>query len=167
MKRKAIIGGLLLVALAVGGYFGGRYLLFQHHFRAAREALDDQDCDAARPHLDACLRLRPDDAAVHFLAVRGLRRAGLYDEAADQLRDYDRLAGETPEEVLEWAMLQASRGDLPESEPYLQERLDEKAPESNLILEALAQGVFTSTISAVRGTIWSCCWPAIPTMPWA
>jgi predicted Zn-dependent protease len=135
-----VLAVLLLALLAAGAYFGSRLLLFDHHLRTARAALDDQDCDEARPHLAACLRLRPDSAAVHFTAARGLRRAGFNDEAADHLRECQRLAGSTPETLLEWAMLGACRGDLPENEPFLQARLDEGAAEGGLILEALIQG---------------------------
>jgi predicted Zn-dependent protease len=130
----------LLIVLAATAYFGGRWLDFAYHLHAARVALDDQDCDAARPHIDACLRLRPQSAAVHVTAARGLRRAGFYDEAADHLRQCQDLGGQTPETVLEWAMLGAARGELPENEPFLQGRLDEGDAESGFILEALAQG---------------------------
>jgi predicted Zn-dependent protease len=140
IRRRTPLVVAAVVVLAVGGYFGGRLLLFQHHLRAARLALDDQDYDEARPHIAACLRLRPDSAEVHFVAARGLRRAGFYDDAADHLRECQRLVGETPDVLLEWAMLGAARGELPENEPFLQARLDEGAPEAGLILEALAQG---------------------------
>ncbi len=138
--RNLALVAALLALLAAGGYVGGRRLLFEQHLRAARAALDDQDCDEARPHLAACLRLRPDSAEVHFLAARGLRRAGFYDEAADHLRECQRLGGSTPDTLLEWAMLGAAQGDLPANERFLRERLDAGAPESGLILEALAQG---------------------------
>jgi tetratricopeptide (TPR) repeat protein len=138
--RHLVLLGLVLAALVAGGVFGGRRLLYEQHLRAAREAMEDQDCDAARPQLDACLRLRPDSAEVYFVAARGLRRAGYYDDAADQLREYERVAGQTPEAVVEWAMLQVERGDLGQYEPFLAKRLDAGAPEATLILEALAQG---------------------------
>jgi predicted Zn-dependent protease len=138
--RRPAYAALVVVLLAAGASFVGRLWLFDYHLRAARAALDDQDCDEARPHLAACLRLRPDSAEVRFTAARGLRRAGFYDEAADHLREYQRLAGPTPDALLEWALLGAARGDLPENEPFLQARLDEGAPEAGLILEALAQG---------------------------
>lgn len=138
--RALVVAALLLVALAAGGYVGGKRLLFDYHLRATRAALDDQDCDEARPHLAACLRLRPDSAEAHFVAARGLRRAGFYDEAAEHLGECQRLGGQTPDTLLEWAMLGASQGDLPANEPFLRVRLDEGAPEGGLILEALAQG---------------------------
>jgi predicted Zn-dependent protease len=137
---RAALAGLALVLLAVGGHYGGRWAVFTHHLRAAREALDEQDCDEARPHLDACLRLRPDSAEVHFLAARGLRRAGFHDEAADHLRECQRLGAPEDDVHLEWAMLGAGQGNLPETEPFLAQRLAAGAPESGLILEALAQG---------------------------
>jgi predicted Zn-dependent protease len=138
--RYAAAACLLLALLAGGAYAGGRALLFEHHLRGARAALDDQDCDEARPHLAACLRLRPDSAEVHFLAARGFRRAGFHDEAADHLNECQRLGGQTPATVLEWAMLAAARGEVAQNEPFLLARLAEGAPESSLILEALAQG---------------------------
>jgi Tfp pilus assembly protein PilF len=138
--RNAALAGLLAVLLGVGAYLGGRLLLFAYHLHAARTALDDQDCDAARPHLDACLRLDPDSATVHLTAARGLRRAGFYDDAAGHLREAQRLGDQTADTTLEWAMLGAARGDVPENEPFLQARLDDGAPESGLILESLAQG---------------------------
>jgi predicted Zn-dependent protease len=140
LRRRAVLGGVLLILLVAGGSLGGRRLLFEHHLRAAREALDDQDCDEARPHLVACLRLGPDNVGAHFAAARGLRRAGFYDEADEHLRECQRITGETPDVLLEWAMLGAARGDLPENEPFLQARLDEGSLEGGLILEALAQG---------------------------
>jgi len=138
--RRAALAGLLLALLAAGGYLGGRHLLFQHHLHAAQAALDDQDCDAARPHLDACLRLDADSTAVHFVAARGLRRAGFYDQAADHLDRCQRLDGTTPEVLLEWALLHAQQGELPDTESYLTAKIQDGAPESGLILEALAAG---------------------------
>ncbi len=138
--RWAVLIGLIFLLLAAGAFLGGRLLLFEHHLRAARAALEEQDCDEARPHIDACLRLRPESASVHFVAARGLRRAGFYDEAEEHLRAWERLAGQTPDTLLEWAMLGAARGDLPTYEEFLLARLDEGVPQGGLILEALIQG---------------------------
>jgi predicted Zn-dependent protease len=137
---RAVLALCILLLLIAEGFFAARRLVFDHHFRAAREALDEQDCDEARPHLDACLRLRPACAEVHLVAARGLRRAGFSDDAEQQLRDYERVEGQGPATVLEWALLGASRGDLPTNEPFLLARLDEGGPQAGQILEALAQG---------------------------
>jgi Tfp pilus assembly protein PilF len=139
-RARPVLLAFILLLLVTEGYLVGRRLLFDHHFRAAREALNEQDCDEARPHLEACRRLRPGCAEVYLIAERGLRRAGLADEAEEQLREYERRVGQGPETVLEWALLGASRGDLPTNEPFLLARLDEGGPQSGPILEALSQG---------------------------
>ena len=141
--RRAVLGGLilLLLLLLVVGRLGARHLLFQSHLHAAQAAYDDQDCDAARPHLEACLRLDPDSGAAHFMAARGLHRAGFYDQAAEHLDQCQRLDGESsPDRILEWALLHAQQGELPDTEGFLTAKLRDGAPESGLILEALAGG---------------------------
>jgi len=138
--RYAVSACLLLVLLGVGGFVGGRALQYRRHLAAARAAFDDQDCDEARPHVAACLRLCPDSAEAHLVAARGLRRAGFYDEAAEHLDQCQRLGGATSDVVLEWAMLHAQQGELPDHEMFLMAKVRDGAPESGLILEALAAG---------------------------
>jgi predicted Zn-dependent protease len=134
---------LLVVLVGVGAvvvYRWGFYDLRAAHAAAAQHHLDD-----ARQHVQAYLLLWPRSADAHFLAAQVLRRAGAVDEAQRHLDECERLSGERSDALkLEGILLQVQQGDIPsDTERYLGERyLNRNAPETPLILEALAGGYF-------------------------
>jgi len=85
----------------------------------------------------------PAGVADHLVAGRKARRAGAYEEAERHLREYQRWNGLTPALRLEWAMMQAQRGDLSE-ERYLRSSIRRGHADALFILEALAQGYMYS-----------------------
>jgi tetratricopeptide (TPR) repeat protein len=138
--RTALLAGLLVVLLAVAGYFGGRRLWADSHFRAARQALERRDFDAARTHLAVCLAVWPDDTATHLLAARCARLAEHYGEAEEHLARCRALAGPTPATTLEAALLSVQRGQFGEAEPFLKRTVTPEHPDAPVVLEALALG---------------------------
>jgi Tfp pilus assembly protein PilF len=131
--------GLTLLAVFVGGaYLGGRHLWAWRHSAAAEAALARRDFSAAREHLARCLEVWPNSPRTHLLAARAARQAGALEEAEQHLAACQRLLGDATEETtLEWALLQARRGDLPEVEKYLLAQLEEDHPDAIQILDVL------------------------------
>jgi tetratricopeptide (TPR) repeat protein len=108
----------LLVLLGLGGYPCGRF-------------------EQARAHLQACLCVWPKDARVHLLAARAARRMGVLDEAEEHLTACQASGGVTDETTLEWALLRAQRGELPDVEQYLRARLEDRRTDPLPTLEVL------------------------------
>src|SRR5438309_912891 len=90
-RRRLLIAGLWLVALALAGLLAGRHLRARHHLRLAELALERRDHAAAREHLEKHLRVRPEHARARFLAARTARHLGRADEAAEHLSACRRL----------------------------------------------------------------------------
>jgi predicted Zn-dependent protease len=133
---------LLLVAaagvLTAIGIFGGTYFWAERQIKAAERALEHRDYDEAQRRLDAVLRVRSDDARLHFLAARTARRAGRFGDARPHLAASLKF-GYAPEAIkLEQALMEWQQGDR-SSERYLLRRAEEDDPDSLLILEVLIQ----------------------------
>lgn len=130
----------LLALIGIGLYAAGRQLWAEYHRRQAEQALARRDFASARTHLATCLSVWPESAEVRLLAARLARRAGDQDEAAAQLKAYERLGG-LPELVdLERRLSRAQRGDMAGNEGFLLAAVKSGHPDAVLILEALAQG---------------------------
>ncbi len=69
---------------------------FQKHLDVAKAAIQRHDFAKAQAELVECLKIRPDDANVHFLAARTARRAGDFKKAETHLKEYQRLKGLPP-----------------------------------------------------------------------
>ena len=125
---------LLVVAVAAGGwYWWGSY-----HLRAAEHALKRRDFDDARVHLARCLKAWPRSGHAHLLLAQAARRSGSYDEASNEL-PAARAQGCAPATCdLEATLLRCQQGDL-SVEPDLWARVERDDPDSDLILEVLAQ----------------------------
>jgi predicted Zn-dependent protease len=146
--RSALAALLTLTVLSLSVYpllsfIEGRYLQPRRDYRLAVTALERRDFENARRHLARCLEARPNDAAYQFLAARAARRAGNLEEAEVHLFACQRLeeeGGATPggDTRLEWALLQAQRGQLADVEGFLRARLREDHPDSLLIWETLS-----------------------------
>jgi tetratricopeptide (TPR) repeat protein len=132
---------LLLPALAAAG---GANLWAWHHRREADRLAERQQFAAAYGHYADCLRVWRWSASTHFLAGRAARRAGMYDEAERHLAECGRLqdsaSGPPLPLALERLLLQAQSGDIGDVEDVLWGYVKKDAPESPLILEALARG---------------------------
>jgi tetratricopeptide (TPR) repeat protein len=140
-RTGVVLSAALLALLAVAGWLGARALLFHRDEAAAREALARYDFPEARRRLASCLALRPGDPAALLLAVQAARRDGLPDEAQEYLDRYrERARDRSPEAALQGTLLQVQRGLVKEHVGGLLEYLEIRHPDSEQILEALAQG---------------------------
>jgi tetratricopeptide (TPR) repeat protein len=134
----AAVAALALLAAAAAWGWGA--WAAARSLGAAQAALERRDFAAARAHLADCLRRRPDDPALHLLAARAARRAGLYAEAEAHLDRCQRLGGVTDDTRLEWDLLHVQQGELGAAERRLRETITPEHPQARLVLEALAQG---------------------------
>jgi tetratricopeptide (TPR) repeat protein len=134
---------LALLALALGILGTGivaAFLWRQYHLSAAERALQRYDFDEAQYHLDSCLQIPWDSAAVHLLAAQAARRRDAYAEAERHLAACVGLGGMTEAVARERLLLTAQQGDLDGIEGLLQARTGADNPEAVLVLEALAKG---------------------------
>jgi tetratricopeptide (TPR) repeat protein len=130
----------LTLVLVAGAAAGGTALWFQHHLRAAREAVDRGHNDEAARHLLACRRVLPDHPAVKLLMARVARRAGDWDEAERLLDEYWAAHGDDDRLVFERLLLRAARGDLETAGPPLAARVRAGGPDAGPAREALITG---------------------------
>lgn len=127
-----IVLGILLLFVLVNVWAWQQY-------RAAEQALGDEQLEQARSHILKCLRIWGHSSASHFLAARIERLSGHYPQAEQQLHECVRLRhGPTEATQLEQALLRAQAGDLAEVEMELWKQVEANRPESLLILETLA-----------------------------
>jgi Tfp pilus assembly protein PilF len=134
---------LVALDLAFWAFLGGRRLWAWQELRAGRTALEADDFDSARAHLATSLRLWPSSAEAHLLAARAARRADDLEDADHHLGEHERLNGPAEPRALEWAMLQAQRGELRVSEQYLLRVAGHpEDPATLLVLEALAKAYY-------------------------
>lgn len=139
--RRAALSAALVIVLGLGGWYGLRVLRFQRDQEKARAALTNYDFPEARSRLSACLAFRPRDPATLLLATQAARRDGQLDEADGYLERYQTLVPtSTPEGALQWALLRVQRGLVKEHVRDLLEYIEVRHPETEQILEALAQG---------------------------
>jgi predicted Zn-dependent protease len=140
-RRAAATVTLVLALLAVAGWYGLSALRFQREQTAAREALSRYDFPEARRRLESCLKRRPNDQTTLLLAAQAARRDGMLDDAEKYLdRHQERVSQPTPESALQWALLRVQRGLVKEHRQTLMDYVDVRHPDSEQILEALAQG---------------------------
>ena len=114
-----------------------------HHFRAARAAAEADRPAVARQHLRECRRVWPwnQRVDVRLASARVARQDGDLAAARDELRDARRLAGSTtPDLAFEWALIQATDGNVAEVAEYLQNRADADPALQRGVWEALAEG---------------------------
>jgi tetratricopeptide (TPR) repeat protein len=117
-RRRLLLSGLWLLALALAALFAGRHLRARHHLRQAELAFERRDHAAARAHLEKHLRVRPGHARARFLAARVARHLGNADEAAEHLSACRRLGWDEGALRLEGLLAAAERGE-PGVEPEL------------------------------------------------
>jgi tetratricopeptide (TPR) repeat protein len=115
-----------------------------HHFREANRLAEQRQFAKAYPHYGQCLQVWRWSASTHFLAGRTARRADLYEEAEQHLKEAKRLEGDASGSAapiaLEFLLLQAQSGDIGPVEDVLWGYVAKEKPETPLILEAMARG---------------------------
>jgi tetratricopeptide (TPR) repeat protein len=142
-----MIGTLVVLALIVGFCAGWYFIVFlsrprqQQH--AAEVALEQRRYDDALNHLRLCASEWPNDARVQLLLARTERLRGEVEQAEKHLLSCQRLqekqSGRFGDDAkLEWALLEAQRGNLGKVEPFLRSRLQANDPDSVLILDTLS-----------------------------
>lgn len=128
-----------VVVLVVG--LAAPHLWAWHHLREARAALGRYHPDDARKSLAICLRTWPDRPDLLFLASRAARQSGDIVNADAMLRACQRANGGTSDEIaFEWALLQATAGNVEEVEEYLVRQTDRDPRAGPLAWEAITQG---------------------------
>lgn len=133
---------LVLALVGIGtGYVGVRWLRFEYHLRAARQAYDREAFEEAGEKLGHCLEIDPRSGRAHFLAARTARRSGQPDFAEEELTACEDLDWPTDAVQLERTLLAVQRGEFDGADKAALDRaLAEDDPNRFLVLEALAQG---------------------------
>jgi predicted Zn-dependent protease len=135
------MAAILVVMAVVAGWYGLRVYRFLRDRSVAQEALARYDFPEARQRLASCLSLWPRDPLALLLATQAARREGLLEEAQDHLDRYrERVEKSTPEGALQGVLLLVQRGQVKEYVHTLIDYIEVRHPESEQILEALAQG---------------------------
>jgi tetratricopeptide (TPR) repeat protein len=131
---------VVLAALAALGV----WLWSRHQLQATRDALQRGDWQEAEDHLDQYLRLWPNSAEAHFLAARTARQREAYPAAEEHLDACRRLHYPPEAVALEGTLLAAQQGKVSTVAEPLRRLVQQKHPETSLILEALARGYVRS-----------------------
>jgi tetratricopeptide (TPR) repeat protein len=119
------------------------FLWAGYHWAAGKSALRRYHNAEAHQHLNQCLKVWPwsRSVAAHLLAARAARRDGDIPDASQRLQEVQSTLGDqSPETLLEWALLHAASGDVEKVEKELQNWADRDPEQLPLILEALAEG---------------------------
>lgn len=122
------------------------FLWAGYHAYAGERSLNRYHSAEARAHFGACLNVWPwsRSARLHLLAARAARREGDVAEATHLLYEcQDTLGDNSPETLLEWAMLRAARGDLETTAEPLRQAARQDPRLIPLVLEALTEGYLT------------------------
>jgi tetratricopeptide (TPR) repeat protein len=140
MSRRRLcllLGLLLLVVLALPGWWVFIQTQARRHLADAEAALLRDDPKAARPHLAYCLSVWLASAQVYFLDARAARRSGELTEAVHQLGKAAELGWDPKAIELERALLRAQAEELKPVEGYLLSCVAHNHPDTGLILEVL------------------------------
>jgi tetratricopeptide (TPR) repeat protein len=140
LRPHRIILGLLLVTIIAGSAFlTGRHYLASRRFDAGQRALEANDFDKARANFLLCREIWTSNPELVLLLAQIARRTGAYEDAAGFLAEAERL-GAIPEALdLERDLARVQQADFrPES--VLWALVHNGHPQTDLILEALAQG---------------------------
>jgi predicted Zn-dependent protease len=109
--------------------------------RAGRAALSRHHPAEAGAALRSCARVWGERPSVRLLAARAAWQAGNLEEARSELRAAQRLEGSATEATaFEWALIEASAGNVREVDEYLQRRAEESPAAAPASWEALAMG---------------------------
>jgi tetratricopeptide (TPR) repeat protein len=126
---------LVLVAASAGLYV---YAL--HQWDAAQSAVKEGRTAEARASLDLCLMIWPRSVPVHLLAARCARLRGDLTGAEAHLKQCLRLQGGASDDVqVEFLLMRIQRGEVEEVAEELFARVENKSPQSSLIMETIAR----------------------------
>lgn len=150
----SLMAALLMTLLAFGGYRAAVHVYVQKHRKEAEAAEACYALDEAERQLTLCLHAQPDNPALHLRLARVCRRANRFPQAEEHLRACRRLEGRNPETALESLLLRVQGGNLADVENLLLEQIFLDSPDTNLILEAMAQGyICIYHLDAARGCL--------------
>jgi tetratricopeptide (TPR) repeat protein len=140
---------LLLLALAgIGSAVAASRWVAYSHFRAGCSALEKYHSLEAYDHLQASLRLWPDDPTTLFLAARAARRLGAFEEAEHYLDECKSRAGTgnrlADDLSVERVLLCAERGQVDQVRQLCQALMKQNDEATPLVLEAVAHGYMRS-----------------------
>lgn len=131
---------LVLVLLILSAASAGVYAYALRQWTAAQQALADERTEEAAQRLKICLFIWRQSVPVHLLAARAARLNGDYAGAEAQLKRCLKLhGGATAAIQLEFLLLRAQTGETDEVAPALLEWVQQKHPETPLILETLSR----------------------------
>ena len=137
---KAILLGLALLLIVVAGTGVGFYLYALHQWHAAELAVKEGRPSEALRSLDLCLLVWPQSVPVHLLTARAARLSGDYDAAEAHLNQCLKLQkGDASDIQLEFLLMRAQTGEEDEVAPLLVILVDNKHPETPLILKTLSR----------------------------
>ena len=120
-RRRSLLVAAAVAVAAFGAYRLYAFIATERHVAAARAGLGRGDAAAARPHVEAALKARPDSGEVAFLAAR------LDGDHAAARRHLGRAkeVGWSPEDIeVETLLLRAETGEFRDAEPPLRALLD-------------------------------------------
>jgi tetratricopeptide (TPR) repeat protein len=141
---QGLLVAALLAALGLGGFVAVRNAWAWYHYHQAEKAIANYKLEEGLAHLELCLSVWKRSAETNFLAARTARRNADYEKAEKYLQKSDELGWVKGQLALEAALLLAQRDDPVKVEGFLQERIRREDPDSNFILEALAQAYMAS-----------------------
>jgi tetratricopeptide (TPR) repeat protein len=145
MKRRLLRGLAVLLLVTIIGLAAGRVGLEVYtnsQIAAADRALERQNYQEGWEHLRRALLVRRNDPALRLRAARVCRQSGDFAEAEEQLKRCRALYGSPSDDYqMERLLLNAQTGRLDDVYEKLIAFLDDGAPESPLILEALCQAL--------------------------
>jgi tetratricopeptide (TPR) repeat protein len=142
VKRLRLLIGFLLAGVVV--LLAGPHAWAWYQLHAGQSEMARYRPEAARVHLERCLKVWPSNASAQLLMSRAERESGNLEEADRRLRLCQRLKGGPDEEtVLEWALMHAASGDLGDYEQFLQRQAQESLEKARLVWEALSEGYIT------------------------
>lgn len=132
--RRAAIAALVVALVAPHARAAWLY-------RAAVKDLDRHHPESAGRRLQECLSRWPRSASAHLLASRAARQSGDLEAARRLLNQARRLVDESDDDLaFEWALLQATAGDVRETEAYLQKQAGLRPTDAPMVWESLAEG---------------------------
>jgi predicted Zn-dependent protease len=139
--RRALTLFLLLLLLVPGALLVRRFWAL-HELQLGSALLERYHPHEARPHLETCLRVCPDNRQALLLLARAARRAAILEAGDHYLEEYRRRHGPTEELALEEILQAAAKGEVDRVEKYCRKLVEEDSPAAPLALEAMVQGYF-------------------------
>jgi len=131
---------LVLALLVLVGAGVGFYVYALQQWNAAQKAVNEDRPKEADRAIGLCLWVWPYSVPVHLLAARRDRLTGNFAEAEAQLKQCIRLHKGASEDVqIEFLLMRIQRGEVDAVTEELFERVENKSPQSPLIMETIAR----------------------------